>query len=114
MDVVASAGKQDFEAYFNAKLQNKIGMEGYWNNGLIFDIYHSNTRSMARFGLLAQNKGKWQNEQIIPEDFLKQALIFPIHKSILWFSLVAEWQVKFYGTGWTDHVYRTIDSQRSF
>lgn len=71
MDVVASAGKQDFEAYFNAKLKNKIDMEGYWNNGLIFDIYHSNTRSMARFGLLAQNKGKWQNEQIIPEDFFK-------------------------------------------
>ena len=39
-------------------------MDGYWNYGLIFKIYHSNTRSMARFGLMALNKGKWNNEQL--------------------------------------------------
>jgi CubicO group peptidase (beta-lactamase class C family) len=69
MDVVAQASGQEFEAYFNAKLKNKIGMDGFWNNGLIFKIYNSNTRSMARFGLLALNKGKWNNETIINETF---------------------------------------------
>ena len=49
-------------------------MDGYWNNGLVFRIYHSNTRSMARFGLLALNKGKWGNEQIIDEVFLKESI----------------------------------------
>ncbi len=58
MDVVAEAGNQDFEAYFNTRLKNKIGMDGFWNNGLIFKIYHSNTRSMARFGLLASQQRK--------------------------------------------------------
>lgn len=74
MDVVAAASNQDFETYFNEKLKNKIGMEGFWNNGVIFKIYHSNTRSMARFGLLALNKGKWQNEQILNTPFLNDCI----------------------------------------
>lgn len=74
MDVVASASGQSFENYFNAKLKNKIGMEGAWNNGIIFKIYHSNTRSMARFGLLALNKGKWENEQVLNESFFTESI----------------------------------------
>ncbi len=73
MDVVADASNQDFETYFNNKLKSKIGMEGFWNMGIIFKIYHSNTRSMARFGLLALNKGKWNNEQIINESFFNES-----------------------------------------
>jgi CubicO group peptidase (beta-lactamase class C family) len=74
MDVVAASSSQSFETYFNAKLKTKIGMDGVWNNGIIFKIYHSNTRSMARFGLLALNKGKWNNEQIINETFFNAAI----------------------------------------
>lgn len=72
MDAVAAASNQEFETYFNTKLKNKIGMDGSWNEGVIFTIYHSTTRSMARFGLLALNKGKWNNEQIINESFLAE------------------------------------------
>lgn len=74
MDVVAAASNQEFESYFNAKLKNKIGMNGLWNNGVIFKVYYSNTRSMARFGLLALNKGKWKNEQIINETFFNESI----------------------------------------
>ena len=74
MDVVAAASKQDFETYFNAKLKNKIGMDGFWNNGVLFKLYHSNTRSMARFGLLALNLGKWKNETIVDEKFFKESV----------------------------------------
>lgn len=73
MDVVADAGSQDFETYFNSILKDKIGMDGYWNNGVIFKIYHSNTRSMARFGLLALNKGKWMSEQVVNESFFTES-----------------------------------------
>lgn len=75
MDVVAKASNQSFENYFNAKLKNKIGMDGFWNNGLIFKIYHSNTRSMARFGILALNKGKWNNEQIVTQSFFNESIV---------------------------------------
>ena len=74
MDVVAAASKQDFEVYFNSKLKNKIGMDGFWNYGPIFTIYNSSTRSMARFGLLALKNGKWNNEQIINEAFFKESI----------------------------------------
>ncbi len=73
-NIVADASNSDFETYFNAKLKNKIGMDGFWNFGSIFTIYHSNTRSMARFGLLALNKGKWKNEQVINEAYFNESI----------------------------------------
>jgi len=72
MDAVADAGNEDFEAYFNSRIKDRIGMDGYWNNGVIFKIYHSTTRSMARFGLLALNKGKWKDEQVLNESFFTE------------------------------------------
>lgn len=74
MDVVGAASGQTYENYFNAKLKNKLGMDGFWNYGLIFTVYHSNTRSMARFGLMALNNGKWNNEQIINQAFFNEAI----------------------------------------
>lgn len=74
MDVVAAASSQSFDAYFNAKLRDRIGMDGFWNNGIIFKIYHSTTRSMARFGLLALNKGRWNNEQIVNPAFFEESI----------------------------------------
>jgi CubicO group peptidase (beta-lactamase class C family) len=74
MDVVAAASSQNFETYFNAKLKNKLGMDGFWNNGIIFKIYNSNTRSMARFGILVLNKGKWQSEQVLNENFFTESI----------------------------------------
>ncbi len=47
-------------------------MDGLWNYGIIFKIYYSNTRSMARFGLLALNKGKWKNEQVLNEPYFNE------------------------------------------
>lgn len=74
MDVVAAASGQSYEDYFNARLKTKLGMDGFWNYGLIFTVYHSNTRSMARFGLMALNNGKWNNEQIINQAFFNEAI----------------------------------------
>jgi CubicO group peptidase (beta-lactamase class C family) len=98
MDVVAGASNQDFESYFNAKLRNRIGMEGYWNNGVIFRVYHSNTRSMARFGLLALNKGKWNNEEIINEPFFVESIsssqnINPSYGYLWWLNGKASYMV---------------------
>jgi CubicO group peptidase (beta-lactamase class C family) len=74
MDIVGTASGQSFENYFNTKIKNKLGMDGFWNNGLIFKIYHSNTRSMARFGLMALNKGNWNGEQIINQTYFNESI----------------------------------------
>ncbi|WP_338225157.1 serine hydrolase [Algoriphagus confluentis] len=71
MDAIASASGESFDSYFDSNLESKIGMEGFWNKGLVFSIFHSNTRSMGRFGLLALNQGKWQDEQVVNESFFK-------------------------------------------
>ena len=73
-NVVANASNKSFETYFNEKIKNRIGMDGFWNFGTIFTIYHSTARSMARFGLLALNNGKWGNEQIVNESFFKEII----------------------------------------
>ncbi len=91
MDVVAKASNQSFESYFNIKIKSAIGMDGFWNNGLIFKIYHSNTRSMARFGILALNKGKWNNQQILNQGFFNESvnssqIINPAYGYLWWLN----------------------------
>ncbi len=72
-DVIAQASNQTWSNYFNTNLRDKIGMTGTWINSNNFSVYWSNTRSMARFGLLIYANGKWENTQIIPNDFLNEA-----------------------------------------
>jgi CubicO group peptidase (beta-lactamase class C family) len=75
-DVIASATGQTWENYFNTKLRDKIGMNtnGFWFNNTDGNrIYWSDSRSMARFGLLMLNKGKWQNNQILNEAYFNDA-----------------------------------------
>jgi CubicO group peptidase (beta-lactamase class C family) len=72
-DVVANASGQTWDNYFNAKLKDKIGMSGLWKQDGNNSVYWSTTRSMARFGLLMYNKGKWENTVILNEDYFNQA-----------------------------------------
>jgi CubicO group peptidase (beta-lactamase class C family) len=72
-DVISAATNKSFENYFTEKLKSKIGMDGSWvtlNNNR---IYTSTSRSMARFGLLILNKGKWENDEIINANFVQNA-----------------------------------------
>jgi CubicO group peptidase (beta-lactamase class C family) len=74
-DVVASASGQTWTNYFNTKLRDKLGMTGgaWVNSGDGLSVYWSTTRNMARFGLMALNKGKWNGAQIINETYFNQA-----------------------------------------
>jgi CubicO group peptidase (beta-lactamase class C family) len=72
-DVIAQATGQSWSNYFNSKLRDKIGMNGIWltiDNNI---VYYSTTRSMARFGLLMLNKGKWENSAILNETYFNSA-----------------------------------------
>ncbi|WP_299384785.1 serine hydrolase [uncultured Lacinutrix sp.] len=72
-DVIAIASNQSWSNYFNTKLRDKIGMSGVWIPFSDLSVYWSNTRSMARFGLLMSVNGKWETSQIIPENFINEA-----------------------------------------
>lgn len=64
--VIANATEIEYGTFFTTELKNKIGMDGFWlatedaNN-----IYFSTARSMARFGLLILNNGKWDTEELL-------------------------------------------------
>lgn len=73
-NVISEASNQTWTNYFNTKLKDKIGMTGAWIESNNFNVYWSTTRSMARFGLLNYANGKWENNQIIPENYLNNAI----------------------------------------
>lgn len=65
--VVETASGQTYNAYFQSKIRNRIGMNGLWIKNGYNNVYYSNSRSMARFGLLMLNKGKWDGTTILPD-----------------------------------------------
>ena len=74
-DVVAHASGQTWTNYFNTKLRDKIGMTGgsWVDSGDGLSVYWSTSRNMARFGLLALNKGKWNEATVLNETYFNEA-----------------------------------------
>ncbi len=74
-DVVSQATGQTWTNYFNTKLRDKLGMTGgsWVNTSDGLRTYWSTTRNMARFGLMALNKGKWNGNQVINETYFNAA-----------------------------------------
>ncbi|MGR3809977.1 serine hydrolase domain-containing protein [Jiulongibacter sp. NS-SX5] len=66
-EVITSATNQDFDSFFNENLRDKIGMDGKWRYVENNHVYFSTARSMARFGLMILNDGKWGEEQIMQD-----------------------------------------------
>ncbi len=65
--VIETATGESFEGYFNQKIKEKTGMDGFWQWIGNDHVYFSTPRSMARFGLLILNKGVWGRETIIKD-----------------------------------------------
>jgi CubicO group peptidase (beta-lactamase class C family) len=63
--VVENASGTTYNNYFQQKIRDKIGMNGVWLKTGYNNVFYSNARSMARFGLLMLNKGKWSQTSII-------------------------------------------------
>ena len=70
--VVTNATNISFNEYFYEKIQDKIGMNGFWYIFGDLHIYRSTTRDMARFGLLILRNGKWKDEDIIPQTYFNE------------------------------------------
>lgn len=64
-DVISNATGSSFRDYFDTKLKTPIGMDGFWISLGDLELFWSNTRSMARFGLLALNDFNWDDTPIL-------------------------------------------------
>lgn len=69
--VLIAASGTGINAFTNTNINTHIGMAGAWVNG----VYYSKTRSMARFGLLALNKGVWANDTLIHDASYWNAMV---------------------------------------
>ena len=66
--VVENATGTTYNNYFQQKIKNQIGMSGIWFKGTGYNnVYYSNARSMARFGLLMLNKCKWDQTIVLSD-----------------------------------------------
>ena len=65
--VVENATGLSYNTYFQQKIRNIIGMNGLWIRSGYNNVYYSTPRSMARFGLLMLNKGKWDQTVILSD-----------------------------------------------
>lgn len=73
LDKVIEGGTgKTFPQYFSEKLGSKIGMTGAWQRVGSNNVFFSDARSMARFGLLILADGDWDGESIIKDkNYLK-------------------------------------------
>ncbi|WP_127129573.1 serine hydrolase domain-containing protein [Pseudoflavitalea rhizosphaerae] len=65
--VIEAATGKTFQNYFQQKIRDRIGMKGIWLKSGYNNVYGSDARSMARFGLLLLNKGKWGDVEILKD-----------------------------------------------
>jgi CubicO group peptidase (beta-lactamase class C family) len=65
--VIENATGQTLNNYTTQKLKNPTGMTGTFYPVGYNNVFVSNARSMARFGLLILNKGNWNGNQIMTD-----------------------------------------------
>lgn len=65
--VISGATGEEFDSYFNNNLRDPIGMDGFWSYLDYNHVFFSTARSMARYGLLILNEGKWKDQDIISD-----------------------------------------------
>lgn len=63
--VIENSTGQTYNFYFNSKIRSRTGMNGLWLPSGYNNIYFSNARSMARFGILALSKGIWNLDTLL-------------------------------------------------
>ena len=63
--VLVSSTGQPVNTWTQLKLKAQTGMNGFWFMVDYDNVFFSNVRSMARFGLLIQNNGVWNSDTLL-------------------------------------------------
>jgi CubicO group peptidase (beta-lactamase class C family) len=87
-----TTGKGIFAA-FDEEIAARIGMEDFTPQDCTYVLEESRSehpayffrmsaRDLARFGLLYQNYGRWEGEQIVPEEWVRESTaVYPVENS---------------------------------
>jgi CubicO group peptidase (beta-lactamase class C family) len=63
--VLSNATGTPINTYTQAKIKNATGMNGFWLYVDFDNVFFSTPRSMARYGLLIQNRGIWNSDTLL-------------------------------------------------
>lgn len=75
--VIESATNTSFSQYFNSRMRNKIGMDGFWVKVGFNNVYFSTALGMGRYGLLLLANGKWNDLGVINDTTYFYHMIHP-------------------------------------
>ena len=126
-----TSGKRIFDA-FNRDIAERIGMVDFspGDGTYVFErsksehpayFFRMSARDMARFGLLYQNHGRWENECIVPGEWIRESTaIYPVENSggdpygYLWRIIPEEAGLGygFYHTGLGVHLLAVLPEQK--
>jgi len=67
--ILINASGKSYQTYCEERIGKKIGMKGFWQQTGLNNIYYSDARSFARFGLLLLAKGNWNGVKIWSSDY---------------------------------------------
>ena len=73
--VIENSTGQNYNVYFNNKIRSRIGMNGLWLPSGYNNIYYSNARSMARYGILIENHGVWDADTLLHDSLYFNAMV---------------------------------------
>lgn len=73
--MIENISQQSINQFTTAQVKNKIAMTGIWAVSNGEETYYSKVRSMARFGLLIQNNGIWNNDTLLKSSTYKNAML---------------------------------------
>ncbi len=76
-NILTNATGQTLNAYFASKIRNRVGMRGLWVQIGYNQVYFSDARSMARFGLMILNRGTWATDTLLRDTAYFQAMTTP-------------------------------------
>ena len=65
--VISNATGMSLNAFVTARIKNKTGMTGIYLKTGDNNVFYSTPRSMARYGLLILNKGKWDSTPVLTD-----------------------------------------------
>jgi len=73
--VIENATGKNYNLYTNLSLKNKTGMTGLWIKSGYNNVFYSTPRSMARYGILIQNKAVWDRDTLLHDTSYFNAMV---------------------------------------
>lgn len=73
--VIENATSQNINVYTQNVLKSQTGMTGAWITVDYNNVFYSKPRSMARFGLLLQNRFKWNSNSLLTDSVYVEEML---------------------------------------